>query len=107
MRRNKFGAKKTVIDGVTFDSKKEAMRWLSLRLLESTGKITRLERQVPIVVTYDHIKLFTYKADFAYFENGRRIFEDVKSPTTAKLPVYRLKKKLLWAILKIEIKEVI
>lgn len=105
MRRSKFKAVKTVVDGVTFDSKKEAARWSELLLLEKAGAIRKLERQHAVVVTHNGVKLFKWLADFVYFENGQRIYEDVKSPITAALPVYRLKKKILKAMLNIEVRE--
>ena len=52
MRKNKFGAVKTVIDGITFASKKEAERYKILALLESQGKIDnlRLQPRFPLMV---------------------------------------------------------
>ena len=43
---SKYGAVKMIIDGITFDSRKEARRYTELKLLERTGKITDLQRQV-------------------------------------------------------------
>lgn len=85
MRKNKYNAKKTVVDGITFDSKKEASRWLELKLLERSGKISDLKRQVPIdlmggkgpVKTKTGRKMkLTF--DFSYVENGLLILEDSK-----------------------------
>jgi hypothetical protein len=45
--RSKYGARKTVIDGITFDSKKEANRYRELKLLEKAGEICCLRLQVP------------------------------------------------------------
>lgn len=45
--RSKYGARKTVIDGITFDSKKEANRYRELILLERAGEICNLRLQVP------------------------------------------------------------
>ena len=50
MSRSKYGAKKVTVDGITFDSKKEANRWCELRLMERAGVITGLERQVKFVL---------------------------------------------------------
>ena len=44
---NKYHAVKTQVDGIIFDSMKEAVRWQELKLLEKAGKIANLERQVP------------------------------------------------------------
>ncbi|MDD3747626.1 MAG: DUF1064 domain-containing protein, partial [Anaerostipes sp.] len=45
MRYSKYGARKTVIDGITFDSKREAKRYQELKLLEQAGEISYLELQ--------------------------------------------------------------
>jgi hypothetical protein len=47
---SKYKAKKTVVDGITFDSQKEAQRWCELRLLEKAGVIKNLQRQVPFEI---------------------------------------------------------
>jgi hypothetical protein len=101
MRRSKYGNKRTTVDGITFDSKAEAMRWLQLKALEKRGVIRALERQTPIDVTYEGVKLFRYRADFAYFEGQERIYEDVKGVMT---PVFRLKARVIKAMLKINIR---
>lgn len=84
-----------------FDSKAEALRWLQLRALERSGAIKKLERQTPIDVMHNGVKLFRWKADFSYFENGERIYEDVKGFIT---PVFRLKARILKAMLNIHIR---
>lgn len=43
--RAKYGNRKAVIDGITFDSKKEAQRYTELKSLEKAGKITGLQLQ--------------------------------------------------------------
>ena len=43
----KYGARKTVVDGIMFDSNKEAQRYRELKLLEKAGKIADLQLQVP------------------------------------------------------------
>jgi len=102
---SKYKAIKTEVNGIVFDSKKEAKRWTELLLLERAGQIHNLERQHRVDVKYNGILLFWWKADFVYFQGGQRIYEDVKSPMTAALPVYRLKKRILKAMLNIEIRE--
>ena len=104
---NKYGAKKTVVDGITFDSKREAARWKELRLLERAGKIYQLERQVRFDFVVNDVKVGRYTADFAYFDgdSGLGVVEDVKSPATAKARDYVLRKKLMLALYNIAIKE--
>ena len=43
---NKYNAVKVNVDGITFDSKKEAERYSELKLLERCGAISDLELQV-------------------------------------------------------------
>lgn len=43
--RAKYGNRKVALDGITFDSKKEAQRYTELKLLEKAGKITGLQLQ--------------------------------------------------------------
>ena len=116
--RSKYKAVKTTIDGITFDSKKEAKRYTELKLLEKAGHITHLELQPEYQITINGAKICKYKADFRYFtvraENTARsnitigewqpptmagdkegqIVEDVKG---FKTPIYRLKKRLVEA----------
>jgi hypothetical protein len=75
-------------------SKAEAKRCGELHLLQRAGEIRLLEREPAFPVTVNGIKVFTYKADFAYFTDAGRTIEDVKG---VKTPVYKLKKKLVEA----------
>ena len=43
---SKYRSRKVVVDGITFDSKKEAWRYRELHLLEQTGEISNLQMQV-------------------------------------------------------------
>lgn len=94
MRKNKFGAVKTVIDGITFASKKEAERYKILALLESQGKIDNLRLQPRFPLMVNGVKIGYYVADFQYDLSGKQIIEDVKSKAT-RTPVYQIKKKIL------------
>lgn len=113
-RRRKYGNKPVSIDGVRFDSGREARRWSELQLLERGRVIADLQRQVPFVlaasVRFDGEKrakpALKYVADFFYHEKGQRVVEDVKSPATARTAAYRIKKHLLKALYGIEIREV-
>jgi hypothetical protein len=102
---SKYGNKKTVIDGITFDSKKEAGRYQELRLLERAGEIAHLELQPRYAIEINGVKVCTYVADFRYTPKGggKEIIEDVKG---MKTPVYNLKKKLMKAVKMIEIREI-
>lgn len=94
---SKYRNTKIVLDGVTFDSLKEADRWAQLKLLERAGKISDLKRQVPFPLVVNGTKVAKLVVDFTYEENGKLIAEDTKSSFTRKLPVWRLKSKMFAA----------
>lgn len=92
---NKFSAKKTVVDGITFDSKREAARYAELKLLLRAGQIQDLSVQprYPLCSGETPIRIksgrynktgfpLTYVADFQYTENGEVVTEDVKGMVT-------------------------
>lgn len=104
--RPKYGNVKTVVDGIRFDSKKEAARHRDLVLLENAGRIRGLEHQVSYKLMFGDQKICTYRADFVYEEyvggEWKQVVEDCKGMLT---PVYRLKKKLMKVLLDIDIRE--
>jgi len=104
-KRNKFGATKTTVDGIEFDSKAEASRYSQLRFLEKAGKIKNLERQVRYDLVVNGVNCGFYKADFRYWDQGssQHIVEDVKGVRT---PVFALKAKLMKALHRVEIVEI-
>lgn len=102
MRFHKFKAQKTTVDGVQFASKKESKRYSILKLLERAGEISGLTLQPEFVLSVNDHLICKYIADFTYTEKGKVIVEDVKGFKTRE---YRLKKKLLRALLGIEIRE--
>ena len=97
----KYGNVKT--DG--FDSKKEARRYADLLLLERAGRIQNLRSQIPYACVVNGIHVCDYVADAVYNEGARLVVEDTKSEVTRKLPVYRLKRKLMLACHGIQITE--
>lgn len=100
---NKYHAKKTVVDGIKFDSKKEAARYSELKILERAGAVKYLKLQPKFHFHHNDVKICTYIADFSYVDhNGNRITEDVKGVKTA---IYKLKKKMMKAFYGIDILE--
>lgn len=98
MRRHKYNAKKTTVDGITFDSKREASRYIELKLLQQAGIISNLKLQPryqlqPKFKDRDGntIRAIYYQADFEYYEDGQLIVEDTKGFETKD---FKLKKKL-------------
>lgn len=125
--RTKYGNKKVVVDGMTFDSKKEYQVYLALLKMEEQGDITDLERQVkftivPTVLEEYEVRLktktkikervaekaVTYTADFVWKKDGEPVVCDVKaSPkSTALDKAYIIKRKVMRYYLGIKIFEV-
>jgi hypothetical protein len=111
MKRNKFNAVKTVIDGITFHSKKESVRYSQLKLYEKGGLISDLRLQVSyelipkLVINGKTERAIKYIADFVYYDtvNKVEICEDVKSIATMT-DVFKLKYRLMKSVHNIEIK---
>ena len=126
--RAKYGNRKAVVDGISFDSKKEAQRYTELKTLEKAGKITglQLQREFELIPAQrEHTneiyekgpqkgrfkpgKLLeckcSYVADFVYWdlENNCMVVEDAKGMRTKE---YIIKRKLMLYKYGIKIKEV-
>lgn len=106
----KYHSQKTVVDGITFDSRKEANRYQELKLLERMGEISDLRRQVKYeLIPVQRIegklaeRACSYVADFVYLENGKLVVEDTKGYRT---PDYIIKRKLMLHIHGIRIREI-
>lgn len=100
----KYRNKKTSVDGIRFDSKREANRYMELKLLERAGIIKGLKRQVTYILIDKsrYGRAIKYVADFVYYEDDKLVVEDVKGVRT---PVYKLKKRLMAEVYGIEVKE--
>lgn len=83
------------VDGIVFDSVREAKRYGELRLLERAKKIDRVLCQVPFDVMVKGKLLCRFTVDFAYRDLAKSvtIYEEVKSTGTAKDAAYRLRRK--------------
>lgn len=105
---SKYGAKKTFVEGITFDSRAEALQYVALRILENNGHITELKTQVkfdlaPSVIIQGRKRPpMRYVADFVYMQDGKQVVEDVKGMLT---PVYKLKRHLMKSVHNIDILE--
>jgi hypothetical protein len=103
--RHKYGAKATTVDGIRFASKFESERYGYLKSLERAGVIRSLQLQPRYKLAVNGILICTYVADFSYEREGTdgswtSIVEDAKGVET---PEFKLKKKLMQAVLGIEI----
>ena len=120
-RAVKHGNRKTVVDGIEFDSAKEARRYSELKLLQRAGQIEDLQLQKEfelIPAQYETFERYgkkgqrlkdgkrciekscVYKADFVYMQNGQQVVEDTKGyrdPASAAYAKFVIKRKLmLW-----------
>lgn len=106
----KYHAKRTRLDGLTFDSQKEAQRYAELKLLERAGQIHSLRRQVKYeLIPAQKIhgrtveRACSYIADFVYEENGQTVVEDVKGFRTKD---YLIKRKLMLERYGVSVREI-
>lgn len=109
---SKYNSQKTIYDGITFDSKKEARRYWELQQLQRAGLISGLRLQVPfelIPAQYEDSsevykrgpkkgqpkpgrcieQSIVYVADFVYIEHGRNVVEDAKGVRTKDFIIKR------------------
>ena len=102
-RYSKYNAKKTVVDGIEFDSIREAERYRELKLLERGKEIRNLVLQPRFLLQDKFVdkhgkthRKIEYVADFLYIDkDGKAIVEDVKGVLT---DVYKIKKKMFLKI---------
>jgi hypothetical protein len=100
---NKYGNERhNEIYGHKFDSKKEMNRYRQLKILEDAKVIHGLKVHLMYPLIVNGCKIADYEADFVYYEQGMLVVEDVKG---FKTPVYGIKKKLMFALFDIIIKE--
>jgi hypothetical protein len=129
-RGAKCGNVKVTVDGIEFDSKKEAQRYCELKLLWRAGQITDLQLQKEFELIPAQYETFprygktgkrlqdgkrciekscVYKADFAYMKDGQQIVEDVKGfrdPASAAYAKFVIKRKLMLWVHGIKITEI-
>lgn len=103
-----------------FDSKREYARWKELQLMERSGKIQKLRRQVryqlagPVYAQGEIgprggrkngpllLRSVSYVADFVYIQDGKEIVEDSKGYQTKE---YKIKRAWMYQKYGILIKE--
>jgi hypothetical protein len=106
-KKAKYNNKKTIVDGMEFDSTHEAVRYGELKLLQKADEITALQTQVWFLLEpkNDKNRAEYYIADFVYFDYSLKdwVVEDAKGVRTQ---VYINKKKSMYNKYGIDIKEV-
>lgn len=99
-QRHKYNAKKTELDGIKFDSKKEASYYTKLKLLQRAGEVVFFLRQVPFHLPGG----VRFVCDFQVFwADGTVTFDDPKGYLT---DVYKLKKRQVESSYPVEIREI-
>lgn len=107
----KYKNKKVEINGMVFDSKKEASRYWELLMLQDGGVIKDLEvhKKYPLIPSQKGVirneRPVYYVADFVYYDNEKKkeVVEDTKGFLTKD---YIIKRKLMKYIHDVEIVEI-
>lgn len=117
-KRHKYGVSKRegrTVDGIVFDSVREAERYVTLKMVERAGGIRNLRLQVPFrweckcfangreCNSLARNKYEKYLVDFTYEQDGKTVYEDVKGMRTKE---YKRKKRIVEELFQIEITEV-
>ena len=102
-KRSKYGATKTMIDGIVFDSKREAAYYSELKIREKAGEVSglALQRAFPIIINGQSVGKFL--SDFAFIDHtqeDRLRVVDVKGYDT---PLSRFKRKCVEAFYQIKV----
>ena len=131
IKRNKYGAVKTLFNGRLYDSGGEARCAAMLELRQKAGEIRNLQRQVSFDLVVNGVHITRYKADFTYDEmkittcktNGISATDGLGGVTTHGMisfcewlprvidykglitPIYLMKKRLMKACLGIDVIE--
>ena len=96
------GTKRKTVNGIEFDSTREARAYQDLMLMQVAGQISGLRRQVPFQIIINGHHICEYRADFVFMRDGRQVVADAKGFRTE---IYRLKRKMMLAQYGIEIEE--
>jgi Protein of unknown function (DUF1064) len=112
-KRSKYGNRKTTVDGIEFDSKREAELWPKLKAWAEIGGIWDLRRQVEYRLEVNGVLICKYRSDFEFSTNDLRVGPTgsmVRVPVLhvwdakgVKTREFRLKAKLMKAIHGIEV----
>ena len=111
---NKYKSKKAMVNGISFDSRKEASRYVYLKQQEKFGLISDLELQKKFVLIPKQTdgkktveRECAYYADFVYVKDGETVVEDVKGYRNGQAyALFTIKRKLMLHVHGIRVKEV-
>jgi len=102
LRKNKYGARKTVVDGIEFASKKEANYYATLKLRERAGEVHDVQLQPLFPITIRGILITVPRMDFSFWDDveKRERVIDVKGKDNSES---KLKRKLVEAAYNIKV----
>ena len=99
MSYNKYNNKKTIVDGIKFDSEMESHYYIYLKQLKEIGEVVDFVLQPTYLLQegFDlngkRIRPITYKADFkVIYKDGHEEVIDVKGKLTEE---FKIKRKML------------
>ena len=105
-KHNKYHNIPCVLEGVNYDSGKEAGRGQELGLAMKAGEIICIAYHPRFLISPENSKPIYYEPDFVYLDSQLKVHvEDVKSEPT-KTRTYKIKKKLFEGKFGIPIEEV-
>ncbi|WP_245384542.1 DUF1064 domain-containing protein [Rhizobium leguminosarum] len=102
-KRSKYGATKTMVDGITFDSKREAAYYSELKIREKAGEVSGLALQRPFPIIINGQSVGKFLSDFAFIDHtqeDRLRVIDVKGMDT---PLSKFKRKCVEAFYQIKV----
>lgn len=99
-KRNKYGAIRTEVDGITFASRREAKHYQELKLRLKAGEITNLVLQPTYKIEINGQHICKVVLDFYYQEGGHEHTIDVKGRDNR---VSKIKRKMVEALYGIEV----
>ena len=106
-KKGRYGnVRRPVHDGIQFDSKREYLRYMDLKLMERAGEISdiKVHPKYPITIAGIEIRFcgsnrhMRYEGDFTYLRAGKQVIEDVKMQSGHRTGVYKLKRALMRAM---------
>lgn len=105
-RKTKYNNSSQVVDGYRFDSKRELMQYLALKMQQERGEISELRVHPAWRLMVNNVLIADYVADFSHLDSEKflRVI-DVKSKAT-RTPAYQIKRRLMQALHYITVIEV-
>ena len=106
-KQSKYRNTPVTVDGIRFDSKREAAFYSELKIREKAGEVGGVELQRPFKLLGPKGELIaTYRADFAFYDFQQDRFRVIDIKGAPETAVFRLKKRLMRALNGIDVEVV-